>query len=214
MATRQTNMRLDVELIEKYKALGRENDRDASYYMRKALEAYVGGKVVSKVVTSEKAIAVVKPAFNPKDFCFDGLNVGSWCEWCDYRKSKRKPISELAAKKQFKMLCEYDLETQKEIIDLSIQNDYAGLFPPKYKAGTDGAKQDDAINSNGWAEGLGDLIGQQDHGGLNGELPGVEEFGCGQQGGFHQRLQAPVAGGDDREQCQLGFDGQDGNGQG
>lgn len=58
----------------------------------------------------------------------DKINLEAWAEWIEYRKAKRKPVSPLAAKKQFKLLTEYDQDSQQEIIDNSIQNDYQGLF--------------------------------------------------------------------------------------
>jgi len=40
VATKQTNIRLDAELRKWYDDLGAENERDATFYMRKALEKY------------------------------------------------------------------------------------------------------------------------------------------------------------------------------
>lgn len=71
-------------------------------------------------------------SFDPTDIAFpDGLNVSAWIEWCDYRKSKGKRITDKAATKQFNLLLGYDLPTQQKIIDTSIANDYQGLFEPK-----------------------------------------------------------------------------------
>jgi len=61
----------------------------------------------------------------------DGINQSAWNEWVAYRKSKKKTVSQAAAKKQFKLLTNYDFEVQQQIIDQSIQNDYQGLFAPK-----------------------------------------------------------------------------------
>ena len=61
----------------------------------------------------------------------NGINQPAWNEWIAYRKSKKKKVSQAAAKKQFKLLLNYDLLTQQQIIDQSIQNDYQGLFAPK-----------------------------------------------------------------------------------
>ena len=54
-----------------------------------------------------------------------------WNEWLDYRKSKRKPVSPIAAKKQIATLSQYDLQTAMAMIDESIRNDWTGIFPPK-----------------------------------------------------------------------------------
>ena len=61
------------------------------------------------------------------------INQEAWQEWAEFRQATRKKISEFAAKKQLKMLADYDHKTQQEIIDHSIQNDYQGLFRPKTK---------------------------------------------------------------------------------
>ena len=57
-----------------------------------------------------------------------------WKEWEAYRRKKGKPISELAARQQMKMLQDLSREEAIAAIDNSIANDYQGLFPPK-KAG-------------------------------------------------------------------------------
>lgn len=62
------------------------------------------------------------------------INKTSWREWVDYRKSKRKPISEKAANEQIKFLGGFDQSTQAQIISASILNDWQGLFAPKPQA--------------------------------------------------------------------------------
>lgn len=60
------------------------------------------------------------------------INTEAWSEWEKWRrKEKRKKITPMAEKKQHKLLSKYDHETQRQIIDHSIMNDYQGLFPPK-----------------------------------------------------------------------------------
>jgi len=61
----------------------------------------------------------------------DGINSNAYLEWIDFRNKKKKPISDLAAKKQFNFLSKYDYSTQQLIIDQSISNDYQGLFELK-----------------------------------------------------------------------------------
>jgi len=65
-----------------------------------------------------------------------GINLNSWSEWIAFRKSKKKNVSELAAKKQFELLAKYPESVQKQIIDNSITNDYQGLFEPKQNTQT------------------------------------------------------------------------------
>ena len=62
------------------------------------------------------------------------INLDAWKEWTDYRKGKRKPVSENARGKQWQMLAQYDHAAQQRIIDHSIRNDYQGLFPTKEQA--------------------------------------------------------------------------------
>lgn len=79
------------------------------------------------------------------------LNEDAYAEWLDYRASKRKPVSLHALKLQVRMLCRYDLKTQKEIIDTSIQNDYQGLFEPKTYNQHKNFKEPE-VGSIGWLE--------------------------------------------------------------
>lgn len=79
------------------------------------------------------------------------LNEEAYAEWLDYRAEKRKPVSLHALKLQVKLLCRYDLGTQKEIIDTSIQNDYQGLFEPKTHNQYENFKEPE-VGSIGWLE--------------------------------------------------------------
>lgn len=67
-----------------------------------------------------------------------------WRQWCAFRSKRRKPVSEDAARLQLKLLCRYPRETQQEIVNHSIQNDYQGLFEPKR-----GARENSQPASNG-----------------------------------------------------------------
>tara|TARA_R110002110_G_scaffold415835_1_gene657194 strand:+ start:21292 stop:22050 length:759 start_codon:yes stop_codon:yes gene_type:complete len=60
-----------------------------------------------------------------------GVDTEAWAEWCKSRSSRRKPISEQAAKKQIGLLLQHPPAVQRQIIESSIANDYQGLFPPK-----------------------------------------------------------------------------------
>ncbi len=57
------------------------------------------------------------------------LNLTSTLEWIDYKKSSYKTKASIT--KVCNFLSNYDLETQKKIIDTSIMNGWAGLFEPK-----------------------------------------------------------------------------------
>lgn len=54
-----------------------------------------------------------------------------WDEWLAHRREKRLSMSPRALKKQLKLLASYDTESQRNIIDVSINAGWEGLFPPK-----------------------------------------------------------------------------------
>ncbi len=60
MGTIQINMRLDRELIDKFEEMGKKDDRDRTYYMRKALEQYVGGEKKAVAIKSVPCVVVEK----------------------------------------------------------------------------------------------------------------------------------------------------------
>jgi len=68
------------------------------------------------------------------------INKTFWVQWCEFRRSKKKPVSEHAAKLQIQMLSRYDQHVQAQIITKSIQSDYQGLFEP------DGQSQPQAMS--------------------------------------------------------------------
>ncbi|HEX7113745.1 MAG TPA: helix-turn-helix domain-containing protein [Steroidobacter sp.] len=57
----------------------------------------------------------------------------TWEEWIAHRRERRWPLSPRALKPQLKLLAKYDTETQREIIETSMQAGWQGLFPPKGK---------------------------------------------------------------------------------
>lgn len=59
------------------------------------------------------------------------LNTEAWLDWCEYRSSAKKKITEKARAMQWKFLEPYSKDDQRKIIDNSITNDYQGLFPLK-----------------------------------------------------------------------------------
>jgi len=59
-----------------------------------------------------------------------GINQEAWDEFCEYRKFKRKPVSELARVKLWVKLQRHPAEVQQEMVDRSIENDWQGLFEP------------------------------------------------------------------------------------
>jgi hypothetical protein len=55
----------------------------------------------------------------------------AWAEWIEFRKQKKKPISETGAKKQIKILESYGPDIAVLAIDQAIASDWQGLFPEK-----------------------------------------------------------------------------------
>ena len=105
---------------------------DISFMVNEGMAKYFGwGKGGENNPGPPKQVAIAKPKFDPSIVTDQRINFSAWREWCDYRKSKRKTVSKIAQTKQFKLLNIYDYQTQQEIIDSSIRNDYTGLFAPK-----------------------------------------------------------------------------------
>jgi len=78
-----------------------------------------------------------KPKFDPKAMTVpDALNADAWHEWIEYRVDRKKPITQLSAKKQVAELAKYSHETQQQMVDTSIANGWQGLFPPKVNGST------------------------------------------------------------------------------
>lgn len=60
--------------------------------------------------------------------------IRAWLKWCDYREKTRKKITVHACTYQFNKLRKFGPEIAVEAIELSIANDYQGLFPEKIAA--------------------------------------------------------------------------------
>ena len=118
---------------------------------------------------SNKSPAVKKSKFCPVHFAsseYQGyeLNLESWTEWCEFRKDGKKPIIKTTAVKQLKMLVNYSIDEQKEIIDKSIIGQYQGLFPfknqtqPRYASNQTNSfdlDSDDFMNEQSFSEKYG-----------------------------------------------------------
>jgi hypothetical protein len=62
----------------------------------------------------------------------------AWASWLAYRTSRRKPVSDKAARMQLAKLAPVGPVAAVACIEASIANDYQGLFPEKYTAGAAG----------------------------------------------------------------------------
>lgn len=59
------------------------------------------------------------------------INSEAWEEWIEYRRQSKKKMTPATVKKQHGLLSQYSKPIQQQIINNSIQNGWAGLFPPK-----------------------------------------------------------------------------------
>ncbi|HPQ96779.1 MAG: replication protein [Thiothrix sp.] len=60
-----------------------------------------------------------------------GVNPQAWAEFQQHRKTIRKPVTELAARKLQNLLLQYDTNTQQAMVDQSIASRWTGIFPLK-----------------------------------------------------------------------------------
>ena len=98
----------------------------ASWHIQEAVRQYLAGKAPKKEIAPKKPKAAKKEIIVPA-----GINESAWSEWAFFRAHKKKPLSYLSAKKQFKLLLKYSIEVQQNIIDSSINGGWTGLFEPK-----------------------------------------------------------------------------------
>jgi len=79
----------------------------------------------------------------------EDIGVRGWDEWVEFRASKKKKLSPMAAKKQIALLKEYNPDEQMNIINQSIMNDWQGLFPPKGQRNGNTQQAKQPINQGG-----------------------------------------------------------------
>lgn len=85
------------------------------------------------------------------EYCFKSERfIKKYIEWVEFRKKKKKPVTQASVNKQMDFLSGYDEDTACLIIDQSIMNDYQGLFPPKnnYKNGNSTGRPSQAGSIN------------------------------------------------------------------
>mgnify|MGYP003558273457 FL=1 len=59
------------------------------------------------------------------------VNQSAWTEFVQHRKDIRKPLTEKACEKLFKLLAQFDAPTQQAMIDKSIESRWTGIFELK-----------------------------------------------------------------------------------
>lgn len=118
MPKQMLSARIQDDLFDALESISTES-KTKTYHVEKALNRYMPIKQALKPRSVELEVP-------------EGINVDAWNEWVDYRKNeKKKTITKAAASKQFRLLLGYTKEQQQQVIDISIQNDYQGLFPIK-----------------------------------------------------------------------------------
>lgn len=75
---------------------------------------------------------------------YSNINQDAFNEWMKYKKYKNKG----AITKTLNMLNKYDYQTQQEMVDKSIMNEYKGLFEPKQNQKQKNDKQVNAALDN------------------------------------------------------------------
>ena len=106
---------------------------------QEAYDALTASKFETASDAILKACPKKKAKFDPLQDVPHTVDFAAWSDWVHFRKTKRKPVSKLAAKKQWELLSSFNPIIQKQMIDSSIQNDYQGLFAPK--GGSNGQNQ-------------------------------------------------------------------------
>lgn len=75
-----------------------------------------------RVVFDPKCVPLPESLANPRF-------TKAWCEWCEYRSSKRKKLSAKACEKQLEQLAKVGVGAAIAAIEKSIACDWQGLFP-------------------------------------------------------------------------------------
>ncbi len=77
-----------------------------------------------------------KHATEPRELVLhESLPKTEWDEWMQKRKGKRWPCDPLTLGKQLEILAKHDTETQRGMLNNSIQSTWQGIFPPKHVNG-------------------------------------------------------------------------------
>jgi hypothetical protein len=82
-------------------------------------------KIFDEIEAQQKPKKVITLMYSLNDY--PRVNPKAFNEWMAYKKYKNKG----AITKTLKMLNKYDYQTQQEMVDKSIMNEYKGLFEPK-----------------------------------------------------------------------------------
>lgn len=87
----------------------------------------------SRINKESKSVAATNPYVSVSVSVSDSINKEALEEFKEHRKLIRKPLSELALKKNLKVLEGCSHEDQQRIVDTTIASGWQGLFPSKDK---------------------------------------------------------------------------------
>lgn len=79
----------------------------------------------------KKSLTVNRQPSTVKNITPSGICATAWNEWVEYRHQIRKKLTPKGIEKQHEFLLGYSEADQQIIINQSIRNEWAGLFPPK-----------------------------------------------------------------------------------
>ena len=96
--------------------------------------------VLDEIFPEKKKALILTPIPNN----YTNINQEAFNEWMAYKKYKNKG----AIPKTLNMLNKYDYQTQQDIVDKSIMNEYKGLFEPKQQKQQMSFKQQDSYKTD------------------------------------------------------------------
>jgi hypothetical protein len=65
----------------------------------------------------------------PVNFLEDNKFLDVWLDWVEYRKEIKKPLTNVAAKRQVKLLTQCSIQVATAMVDQSINMGWRGIFP-------------------------------------------------------------------------------------
>ena len=79
----------------------------------------------TKIKNKEKDFLILLP----DNLLEDNKFLEVWIDWVEYRKEIKKPLTNVAAKRQIKLLSQYSIQVATAMADQSINMGWRGIFP-------------------------------------------------------------------------------------
>lgn len=93
-----------------------------------------GASTVSALLTPDSGFPLPdspkRASATPVDL-HPSLPADAWTEWLEFRKARRWPCDPTTLRKQLNVLGKHPTETQREMLDTSMQSGWQGVFAPK-----------------------------------------------------------------------------------